>query len=211
MVIKVKLLFATSNEINRPVPPPTIVPPGFTDPFPAYWVIQTWPSRSVMIPHMSPGTLNSLKVRLIGSNIPNLLTLDSVNHTRPFESVVMANGADSGVGISNSSTYLGKAGTVEGPMLSCRARSTQAIRKEVRRRNRKSLLGSPPFLQMRDLVVKPAVLTIVPIIVWNLSQVTSALWAYVEGASFVNDGYLNHVLLRLGFIIRFIFYVFWQH
>ena len=55
---------------------------------------------------------------------------------------MIANGAESGVGISNSSMYLGGAKLAEGVGFS-RARNTQQIRIEVRRTVWNAMLESP--------------------------------------------------------------------
>jgi hypothetical protein len=57
----------------------------------------------------TPGTGYSLKVRAAGSNLPNLVAFDSVNHTIPFLSTVMASGAELRVGTAYSSMYFGSA------------------------------------------------------------------------------------------------------
>src|SRR3989304_8255065 len=64
----------------------------------------------MVIPHMSPtpGMEYSLKELVEGSNLPTLLTFDSVNHTAPCLSTVIARGAAFSVGTVNSSMYLGR-------------------------------------------------------------------------------------------------------
>src|SRR3989304_2639869 len=56
----------------------------------------------------TPGTGYSLKEFVEGSNLPILLTLDSVNHTMPCLSTVIASGAAFDVGTAYSSIYLGR-------------------------------------------------------------------------------------------------------
>jgi hypothetical protein len=55
----------------------------------------------------TPGTVYSVNELVTGSNFASLLALDSVNHTEPFLSTVMAKGADAAVGTEYSLMYSG--------------------------------------------------------------------------------------------------------